>query len=90
MTTNRVYYFIRSIFQNVKLNRVKCINNKTKYSMVSVKNTNHNRMIKRTYSSDYMSPNSNGPNKDPNDHPRMVLYVIGIYIVSKLNNNNNK
>lgn len=89
MTINRVYYFIRSIFQNVKLNRMKCINNKRKYNMITVKNSNHNMIIKRKYSSDYVSPKSNGPNKDPNDYT-MVLYVIGMYIVSKLNNNNNK
>lgn len=58
MSANRIQYFIRSVLQNSKLNRVKFVNNKKKYNMMSIKNRNHNMRIKRNFSSSsgYLSP----------------------------------
>ena len=84
MSANRVQYFIRSILQNSKLNREKFVNNKKKYNMMTVKNRNHNMIIKRNYTSSngYIPPNSNGPNKDPNPFtPAVIAMLGGIYIV---------
>jgi hypothetical protein len=85
MSSNRVQYFIRSILQNSKLNREKFVNNKKKYNMTTVKNRNHNIIIKRNFgsSSGFIPPNSNGPNKDPDYFKTAVVaLIVGTYIVT--------
>ncbi len=86
MSANRIQYFIRSILQNSKLNREKFVNNKKKYNMTTVKNRNHNMIIKRNFgsSSGFIPPNFNGPNKNPNPFTRATIAIIvGVYLVSK-------
>ena len=85
MSANRVQYFIRSILQNSKLNREKFVNNKKKYNMITVKNRNHNMMIKRNYNSSngYIPPNYNGPNKDPDYFTKaLIAFIVGGYFVT--------
>ena len=89
MLVNRVQYFIRSILQNSKLNREKFVNNKKKYNMMTVKNRNHNMIIKRNYGSStgYIPPNFNGPNKNPNPYtPALIAMIAGLYIVRNRRN----
>jgi len=75
MSANRIQYFIRSVLQNSKLNREKFVNKK-KYIMSSIKNRNHNIVIKRKYSTTnrFSRANFNGPNKKPNS------FLIGCFV----------
>jgi hypothetical protein len=85
MSMNRVQYFIRRLLQNSKLNREKFVNNKKKYNMMTVKNSNHFMIIKRNYTSSngIIPPNSNGPNKDPNSFKlAFIAMIVGGYIVT--------
>lgn len=86
MSANRVQYFIRSILQNSKLNREKFVNNKKKCNIMSVKNRNHNMIIKRNFgsSSGFMPPNFNGPNKNPTPFTSAtIVMIVGVYLASK-------
>ncbi len=86
MSANRVQYFIRSILQNSKLNREKFVNNKKKYNMTTVKNRNHNMIIKRNFGSSagFIPPNSNGPDKNPYPFTTATIaMIVGVYLVSK-------
>lgn len=88
MSANRIQYFIRSILQNSKLNREKFVNNKKKYNMMTVKNRNHNMIIKRNFgsSSSFMPPNFNEPNNNPDPFTTATIaMIVGVYLVSKKN-----
>ncbi len=84
MSANRIQYFIRSILQNSKLNREKFVNNKKKYNMMTVKNRNHNMIIKRNFGS---SSGFIPPNKEPHgpDWKSFILVACGIYLIDKMN-----
>lgn len=78
MLANRVQYFIRTLLQSSKLNREKFVNNKKKYNIMTVKNKNHNTIIKRQFGSwsNTQQPNFGGggrPNK-----PMLFLVVIAV------------
>lgn len=79
MTTNRIKRFIISIIQNSKLNREKFVDNKKRFNMMSVKNRNHNLIIKRNFSS--MSPSNKNPNHNPYTNIFMVM-IFGIFAVT--------
>lgn len=80
MSANKVQYFIRSILQNSKLNREKFVNNKKKYNVITVKNRNHNMIIKRNVSS---SSGDIPPNKDLSPFTSALIAMIsGLYIVT--------
>ncbi len=91
MSANRVQYFIRSILQNSKLNRVNFVNTKKSYKLMNVKNINHNMIIKRKFgsSSGYIPPsNANGPNNGPNNGPDWKAFIVmisGIYVINQIN-----
>ena len=79
MSANKVQYFIRSILQNSKLNREKFVNKK-KYNVITVKNRNHNMIIKRNVSS---SSGDIPPNKDRSPFTSALIAMIsGLYIVT--------
>ena len=90
--SNRVYYFIRSILQNSKLNREKFVNNKKKYNQIIAKNRqqNHNKIITRKMST-FVPPLSfgststgGGGGKGPNDpkwKPFIYMCVLSLGIV---------
>ena len=81
MSANRIQYFIRSILQNSKLNREKFVNNKKKYNIMTVKNRNHNMIIKRKFgsSSGHIPPK---PNRDP-FLDVLIALIVGGYFTSK-------
>lgn len=81
MSANRVQYFIRSILQNSKLNRVNFVNNKKKYNMMTVKNTNHNMIVKRNFS----SSNSRLPNLGGGPNNSTII-LLAIALISHYNN----
>jgi hypothetical protein len=85
MSTNRIHYFIRNILQNSKLNREKFVNNKKKYNMTTVKNRNHNMIIKRNFGSytDFMPPKKNPDNNEIKY--AIIAMIVGSYFVSKKN-----
>jgi hypothetical protein len=83
MSANRIHYFIRSILQNSKLNREKFVNNKKKYNMMSIKNRNHNKIIKRNFS---LNVDYTPPNKNPNDNSSYFIALgsmIGVYLINR-------
>jgi len=82
MSANRIHYFIRSILQNSKLNREKFVNNK-KNAMMSIKNRNHNKIIKRNFS---LNVDYTPPNKNPNDNSSYFIALgtmIGVYLMNR-------
>ncbi len=81
MSANRIHYFIRSILQNSKLNREKFVNNK-KNAMMSIKNRNHNMIIKRKYSS-YKCDRP--PNKNSNDNSSYFIALGAMIVVYLMN-----
>ncbi len=82
MSANRIHYFIRSILQNSKLNREKFVNNKKKYNMMSIKNRNHNMIIKRNFSSYKYNME---PNKNPNDNSYYFIALGAMIVVYLMN-----
>jgi hypothetical protein len=81
MSTNRIKYFIISKLQNSRLNREKFVNNKKKFNMMSVKNRNHNLIIKRNYI-------SQPPNKNPNSNPYTNIFMVMIFGIFMVTNRN--
>jgi hypothetical protein len=79
MKTNRIKQFIISILQNSRLNREKFVNNKKKFNMMSVKNRNHNLIIKRKFS--YISPSNKNPKQNPYTNIFMVM-IFGLFMVT--------
>ena len=87
MSANRVQYFIRSILQNSKLNRVNFVNTKKSYKLMNVKNRNHTMITKRKFgsSSGYIPPsNSNGPNNN-SDWKAFIIMISSIYVINQIN-----
>jgi hypothetical protein len=80
MLKNRIKQFIRNIIQNSRLNREKFVNNKKRFNMISVKNRNHNLIIKRNLS--YM-PSSN---KNPNENPYTNIFMVIIFSLFMVTN----
>lgn len=85
MSANRVQYFIRSILQNSKLNREKFVNNKKKYNMMTVKNRNHNMIIKRNFRSNRKLPTGNSPNNGGRNPitDQVLLLLFGFWFWSR-------
>ena len=81
MLANRVQSSIRSILQNSKLNREKFVNNKKKYNMTTVKNRNHNMVIKRKFCS---SSGFTPPNKNPKPFNEALIAFLVTYTVGDL------
>lgn len=79
MSTNRIKQFIISIIQNSRLNREKFVNNKKKFNMMSVKNRNHNLIIKRKFS--YIPPSNKNPKQNPYTNIFMVM-IFGLFMVT--------
>jgi len=83
MSTNRIHYFIRNIFQNSKPNRYNFEKNKKLYKKNIEKNrSNYNIMTKRifsTSSSGFPSPNNN----NRGNYILIIMMAISSYIYSK-------
>ncbi len=81
MSVNRIQYFIRSILQNSKLNREKFVNNK-KSGMMSIKNRNHNKIIKRNFG---LNIDYTQPNKNPNENSSYFIALGAMILVYLIN-----
>jgi hypothetical protein len=86
---NRVIYFVKSIFQNSKLNKINFFKNNKKYNVSICKNKqkNYNKIIKRDYyTNDNLlykkNPYNNGP-KFPMGNKNFIIFLIGVYIYNR-------
>jgi hypothetical protein len=84
--SNRIYYLLRSLLQNSKLNREKFVKNKKTYNELIKKNKqqNYNKIITRKMST-YIPPLSfrgGGGPKKPNNIFYMFLAASSVYISS--------